>query len=180
MAEQPIGITFMPSAEAAANGPRQAGVEGQGGSDLTQAFKILSLHLPRVLGAAAIAPKRLLTSQGAAGVPGQPSGGFNPYAAVFESLLQSLTGGGGGGDVSSLASLLGGGGGTTGPDLDLGGGGGASGGADRGSRGAPAPAIVPGSDDLPRDGDLGQPPPVSPIVVPREPREPREPRNRYQ
>lgn len=174
MAEQPIGITFMPSAEAAANGPRQAGVEGQSGSDLTQAFKILSLHLPRVLGAAAIAPKRLLTSPGAAGVPGQPAGGFNPYAAVFQSLLQSLTGGQGG-DVSSLASLLGGGGnsGGGGGDLSLGGGG-----ADQGTSRAPAPSIVPGSDDLPRDGDLGQPPSDAGMGMPSG-REPRDPRSRY-
>lgn len=178
MADQPIGITFMPSAEAAANGPRQAGIEGQGGSDLAQAFKILSLHLPRVLGAAAIAPKRLLTSPGAAGIPGQPAGGFNPYAAVFESLLQSLTGGGqGGGDVSSLSSLLGGGvsssGDTGGGDIPVGGG------ADQGTSRGPAPNIVPGGGgDLPRDGDMGLQP-AAPAPMPFN-REPREPRNRYQ
>lgn len=107
MAEQPIGITFLPSADAAANGPRQAGIEGQGGSDLTQAFKILSLHLPRVLGAAAIAPKRLLTSPGAAGLAPAGGGGSNPYSAVFESLLRQLTGGGMSGGPSSLSSLYG-------------------------------------------------------------------------
>lgn len=123
MAESPIGITFQPSAEAAANGPRQAGLEGQGGSDLAQAFKILSLHLPRVLGASAIAPKRLLTSQGSAGVAAPA--GVNPYSAVFEALLQSMSsggvmnpsgpmgrgpagGGGSGMDIQALASLFGG------------------------------------------------------------------------
>lgn len=93
MAESPIGVTFMPTAEASANGPRQAGIEGQGGSDLAQAFKILSLHLPRVLGASAIAPKRLLTSQGAAGVAAPA--GVSPYSQVFQALLQSMGAGGG-------------------------------------------------------------------------------------
>lgn len=125
MADSPVGITFMPTADAAANGPRQAGIEGQGGSDLAQAFKILSLHLPRVLGASSIAPKRLLTSQGSAGVAAPQ--GVNPYSAVFQALLQSMGAGGamdqsgsmgggmpsGGGsgsgmDIQALASLFGG------------------------------------------------------------------------
>lgn len=99
MANSPLGITFMPSADAAAAGPRQASIEGgPGGSDLAAAFKILSLHLPRVLGASAIAPKRLLTSPGSAGVQG---GGSNPYSAVFQSLLQSM-------NNPSLSSIYGG------------------------------------------------------------------------
>jgi hypothetical protein len=106
MADQSIGITFLPTADAAANGPRQAGIEGPGGSDLAAAFKILSLHLPRVLGASAIAPKRVLTGQGSAGLP---SAGMNPYAAVFQSLLQSYGMGGGSASTGSpdLSSLLG-------------------------------------------------------------------------
>lgn len=185
MAENPIGITFLPNAEAAANGPRQAGVEGQGGSDLTQAFKILSLHLPRVLGAAAIAPQRLLTSPGAAGVAasGAPDGGFNPYSAVFASLLQQLTGGAmaPGGGPASLSSLYGdpsaaaAGGGAGDPGA---GGSGGSGGS--GFSTVPPPNILPGSG-VPRDVFGGGPAPDPTTPMPSTPaaREPREPRNRY-
>ncbi len=165
MADAPVGITFMPSAEAAANGPRQAGIEGTSGSDLAQAFKILSLHLPRVLGASAIAPKTLLTSPGAAGVAA-PSG-VNPYSAVFQALLQSMgagspmggsadagsagmpTGGDSGSmDVASLASLFAG----------MGASGGSSSSQDMGQSGyggllpsdtsadIPAPRLIPGHD----------------------------------
>lgn len=89
MVNQPVGITFMPSADNAAQGPQQAGLEGPGGSDLAQAFKILSLHLPRVLGAQSLAPKRLLNAQGSAALPS----GFNPQAAVIQALLQAMSGG---------------------------------------------------------------------------------------
>lgn len=164
MAQTPIGITFLPSADAAANGPRQAGIEGQGGSDLTQAFKILSLHLPRVLGAAAIAPKRLLTSPGAAGVAlagGGSGASMNPYSAVFESLLRQLTGGAmnpGGGDVASLSSLFGG-------SLDSSGGGG-GGSTDTGASGlygGVAPSVTPG-DTGPKAGEIYNAPVDNPPV----------------
>lgn len=101
MADSPIGVTFMPTADAAANGPRQAGIEGAGTSDLAQAFKILSLHLPSVLGAPAIAPKRLLTSQGSAGVAAPAAA--NPYSAVFQALLQSMGAGGGNDPMAASA-----------------------------------------------------------------------------
>lgn len=142
----------MPSADAAANGPRQAGIEGQGGSDLTQAFKILSLHLPRVLGASAIAPKRLLAGGGGAAAV---AGNLSPYSQVFQALLQSLTGsapdtspsadggssaggpsgsmssgGGGVSDYASLMSMFGGGGSSYDP----------GGGSDSSSGGAPSGA----------------------------------------
>lgn len=181
MAESPIGITFLPSAEAAANGPRQAGVEGQGGSDLTQAFKILSLHLPRVLGASAIAPQRLLTSPGAAGVApaGTPDGGFNPYSAVFASLLQQLTGGAmaPGGGPASLSSLYG-----DTSSVTAGGGGGSDpvpGGGGYTPSTLPPPNITPGSG-VPRSGEGGQLPTLdTPSPSTPAAREPREPRNRY-
>lgn len=80
----PIGITFMPTADAQAEGPRRGQMEG----DLQQAFKILSLNLPRVQGARALAPQRLLESPGASGFPGT-----NPHAAVFEALLKASAGG---------------------------------------------------------------------------------------
>jgi hypothetical protein len=85
---QPIGVTFIPSANNQAEGPRQGQLNGPGG-DLADAFKVLSLRLPRVLGAQALAPSRLLTSPGAAGVPG----GFNPASAVFQALLDAMSGG---------------------------------------------------------------------------------------
>lgn len=89
MADAPIGISFIPTAENQAQGPMHGGAE----TDLGQAFKILSLRLPRVLGAQAPAPSSLIQGAGAAGVPGQPAGGFNPHAAVFEALIRALLGG---------------------------------------------------------------------------------------
>jgi len=85
----PIGVTFIPSADNAAQGPQRGALEGPGGSDLAQAFKILCLHLPRVLGAQSLAPRRLLTSPGSAALPP----GFNPQAAVIQALLQAMGGG---------------------------------------------------------------------------------------
>ena len=86
MANQPIGISFLPSAENQAQGPQRQGMEG-GGGDLAQAWKILSLQLPRVLGARSLAPKRLLTGAGSAGMQG------NPSAEVFKALLKAMLGG---------------------------------------------------------------------------------------
>lgn len=87
----PIGVSFLPSADNQAMGPQQGALEG-GGGDLAQAWKILSMQLPQNLGPQSIAPKRLLTAPGSAGAPG----GFNPHAAVFEALLKAMAGGGGG------------------------------------------------------------------------------------
>lgn len=83
----PIGITFLPSAENQADGQRRGSLEG----DLGQAFKILSLRLPRVQGAKAITPPGNMTGTGAAvSVPG----GFNPQAAIFEAIIRAMQGGG--------------------------------------------------------------------------------------
>lgn len=107
MADAPIGISFIPTAENQAQGPRQGGLE----TDLGQAFKILSLRLPRLLGAQAPAPPSLLNGAGAAGLSGQ-QGGFNPHAAVFEALIRALTGGTPSGDLyganTSAAAMAGG------------------------------------------------------------------------
>lgn len=83
----PIGISFLPSTQNQAVGPQQGQMEG----DLASAFKILSLRLPRVLGAQSIAPSSLLNGQGSGGM----MGGFNPYSAVFDALLKAagLSGG---------------------------------------------------------------------------------------
>lgn len=89
MATNPIGITFLPSDENQALGPQRGQMEG----DLGQAFKILSLRLPRIQGAHAIAPPDLLNAPGASGQPG----GMNPQAAIFDALLKAMQGQGGGG-----------------------------------------------------------------------------------
>lgn len=81
MANNPIGVSFMPTQDNQNQGPKQGQMEG----DLAQAFKILSLRLPRVQGAHAIAPYSLLNSPGSAGA----QGAFNPYSAVFDALLKS-------------------------------------------------------------------------------------------
>src|SRR5438093_12332176 len=89
MAQSPIGISFIPTADNQAQGPLNMQQDGAAGSDLAEAFKVLSLRLPQVLGARAISSSRLLTSPGSAGMPGA----FNPHAAVFEALLNAMTGG---------------------------------------------------------------------------------------
>lgn len=85
-----IGVTFMPSAENQADGPRQGGLQG----DVGQALKILSLQLPRVMGARSITDPSLMRGGGANS--GLASPGFNPHAAVFEALLHALSQGGAG------------------------------------------------------------------------------------
>jgi hypothetical protein len=89
MANQPIGVTFMPSADNQQQGPQQGALNGPGG-DLSEAFRILGLRLPRVLGPGAISSPRLLNGPGASAF----GGGVNPSAAVFEALLKAMTGGG--------------------------------------------------------------------------------------
>jgi hypothetical protein len=102
MPSNPIGVTFIPSADNQAMGPQRGALEGPSGN-LGQAFKILNLHLPRVLGQGAPAPEGLLRSRGAEGI----AGGGDPYAAVFAALLKAMAGGAGG-------TLPGGGAGTYG------------------------------------------------------------------
>lgn len=112
MADAPIGISFIPSAQnQAQQGPRQAGLEG----DLSQAFKILSLRLPQNIAPTAPVPQALLTGPGSAGVlggppsaspasPGAPASSmatYDPYAAVFTALLRSMAGG----DTSAMAGM---------------------------------------------------------------------------
>lgn len=115
----------MPSADQAAMGARQGQLEGVP----EQAMKILSLRLPRVLGARSLSPSSLMTSPGSAGVPGGQ--GLNPLAIVFRSILNSMTNGGtppmgpintGGGSPAGPGMLPRPGGGPTGPLGPLGGG----------------------------------------------------------
>jgi hypothetical protein len=91
MADQPIGISFIPTAQNQANGPQAASAQGEIGrgpnTDLAQAYKILSLRLPTVVGAQAPVKASLLTSPGSSGVL---PGGMDPYAALFQALLKSM------------------------------------------------------------------------------------------
>jgi hypothetical protein len=130
----PIGISFLPSADAAEQGPRQGNMEG----DLGQALQILSLRLPRILGAHSISPPGLMNAQGAAG-----AGGFNPMQAVIQALLAA--GGGGGGQGM--------GGGAQGP-MGIGG--------QLGPTAPPPPRIIPGGGDVP----IGPEQPVAPPRLP--------------
>lgn len=91
MADNPIGISFIPTAQNQAQGPnnlRNEGGIGSGGTDLAQAYKILSLRLPTVVGAQSPVPQALLTSPGASALPN----GMNPQAALFAALLKSMLG----------------------------------------------------------------------------------------
>lgn len=94
MANGPIGISFLPSQENQATGLKQGQMEG----DLGEAFKILSLRLPRVVGAKAPTPGGNLSGMGASGLSGLSSGaegsGFNPNAALFEALIKAMLQGG--------------------------------------------------------------------------------------
>lgn len=74
-----LGVSFAPTAENATDANRQGQLEG-----LPAAIKILSLRLPRFLGARGIAPEELLRGQG--------GGGMDPFASsVMQSLLNSLS-----------------------------------------------------------------------------------------
>ncbi len=91
---QPIGISFIPSAVNMR--PEQARAEGAvpgsaGSASLADAYKVLSLRLPTVLGAAAPTPASNLTAPGAAGL--KLPNGMNPYAALFTALLKAQFGG---------------------------------------------------------------------------------------
>lgn len=99
MANGPIGINFLPSQDAADQGQQRGNMEG----DLGEAFKVLSLRMPRVVGARALTPGSNLSGAGASGLSGLSGninsggeqGGFNPNAALFQALISALMGGGG-------------------------------------------------------------------------------------
>lgn len=71
-----VGINFAPTTDNAANGPRNAALSG-----VPQAIQVLSLALPRVLGAQSPVPGSLLTGQGGLG---------QPDAALLHALLKTL------------------------------------------------------------------------------------------
>lgn len=114
----PLGISFQPSDQGGMTQQRPGGQTG--GSPLQTAIQLLSLRLPSVVGARALAPQQLLQGAGGAGVAGGATS-----AAALQFLRRLLSGG-----------LSGAGG------LDMGGGmdmGGMSG-------GIPPPVIRPGGE----------------------------------
>lgn len=96
MANGPIGINFLPSQENQDQGMQRGAMEG----DLGEALKILSLRVPRVLGARSITPGSNLGQPGVnplagmTGSVGGESGVYNPNSALFQALIRALLGGG--------------------------------------------------------------------------------------
>jgi hypothetical protein len=96
-----IGISFIPSAQGL-SASQPANPQGGANTDLAQAYKILSLRLPQIMGSSAISPL--------VGSPGSNTNalkGTNPYTAVFQALLQSMGGGLGGGAPIDTTGLVG-------------------------------------------------------------------------
>lgn len=94
MANNQIGVSFLPSQENQDMGMQRGQMEG----DLGQALKILSLRMPRVVGAQALTPQSnmgggLSSAVPRAGTVGGEQGAFNPNAALFESLIKALLSG---------------------------------------------------------------------------------------
>lgn len=77
-----IGVNFAPTQTNVQAGQGTAGKPGGPQSKLQEAIKVLSLRLPKVLGAQALAPGPLLTGPG--------SGGMNPDKALAMNLQQQL------------------------------------------------------------------------------------------
>lgn len=108
-----FGVSFQPGAQ-----------DGQSQQPVQQAIQLLSLRLPSVVGARALAPQALLQSQGgsALGAQGSPDAAL----ALLQRLLEQSRaqtppqmGGGGQSDASNLLNILTGGG--RGPDTYAGG-----------------------------------------------------------
>lgn len=73
-----LGVSFAPTLESSFDGPRRGQHEGIG-----RAVQILSLRMPRFLGARGLAPGALLNASGA--------GGMDPYlGAVMQTLMRTL------------------------------------------------------------------------------------------
>lgn len=85
MATNAIGVSFLPSEDQQIMAPQPSAPAG----DLGQAFKILSLRLPRVQGAPGITPPSNLQAPGSSGL----GGGVNPHAAIFEAMIKAMLGG---------------------------------------------------------------------------------------
>src|SRR5687767_4958812 len=73
-----LGALFAPTAENAQDAPQQGSIEG-----LPAAIKILSLRMPKFLGARGLAPDDLMHNRGAAGQ--------DPFASsVMQTLISTL------------------------------------------------------------------------------------------
>lgn len=93
------GVSFAPTRENAAMGPRQGQLTG-----VPQAVQVLSLALPRVVGARPVAPPDLLTAKGGEGI--------DPIAsAILQTMLRTMRGQPQPGQPGSLP------GGTAGPNI---------------------------------------------------------------
>jgi hypothetical protein len=73
-----LGVSFAPTTDNAAMGPKNGSLAG-----VPQAIQVISMQLPRLLGARPVAPGSLLGSQG---------GGGNPVvqSALLQTILKSL------------------------------------------------------------------------------------------
>lgn len=145
----PIGVTFVPSQENAAEAPRQGQLTG----NIQDAYRLLTLRLPRLLGAKAITPGSNLTAPGASGLPssatfGGQTGPVSPDAAILRAIFMSMLGDGGGDMGGAPSSAM-----AAGSAL---------------SSAAPQTRIVPGNDTSQRRVDPS-PSPSSPWVGQVEP-----------
>lgn len=75
MANQPFGVSFLPGGDA-----KYAREGNSATAPLQEAVKVLSLRVPRVVGASPLAPLALLTGQGGGGLP----------SGIVETLLRAL------------------------------------------------------------------------------------------
>lgn len=139
-----IGVSFLPSTSnyEATTQPRNARLE--------DIFRILSLRLPKFLGARPIAPGELLTSPGGAALPSGGGRGGDPIAdTIARHVLDNLPGSGGGAPggaanpAGSFAPVMGGG-------FPGGGGGGGDASDPAGSSSGPSVPYIPQAPPKPR------------------------------
>lgn len=93
-----FGLSFSPLGQGGPTNPNNPGTPSGSGNPVQDAIKVLSLRIPKVVGAGAPSPQVLLGGAGggmggAASVPG--GAGLGGNAAMFEQLLRQLFGGGG-------------------------------------------------------------------------------------
>lgn len=140
------GVSFAPTRDNAALGPRQGQLTG-----VPQAVQVLSLALPRVVGARPVAPPDLLTAKGGEGI--------DPIASAIQTMLRTMRGQP---PLGQPGSLPGGTAGPNIPDVPTPRPGPGQGGGREGS-----PFQTPGPDPMP-SGPFN---PGKPRIVPIEPGE---------
>lgn len=94
-----FGLSFSPLGQGGPTNPNNPGTPSGGGNPVQDAIKVLSLRIPKVVGAGAPSPQVLLGGAGggpggAGAAPGAAGFGGGGNAALFEQLLRSLFGGG--------------------------------------------------------------------------------------